>query len=361
MTEKLTIYDIARMAGVSYGTVSRVINNMPRVSQDTRERVLRIMEEHGYVASMTASGLARRKSQLIGVLVPFLTWPFIAEIVGGATAVAEARGYEIVLYSAEHKDYNAVIDRMMATMLTSGVLAIHMGQSVQYISKLYEMGFPAVMCTDQIPASEIPCPWTGSDNRAGAYEAVKHLVQLGYRRIAHIYGPTELRCSHDRYQGYCDALQEVGIAPDSALVVYGNFQTDGGSACARQLFALPERPEAIFASNDDMAYGVMRVAEEQGVRIPEDVALVGFDDIPFSDRLRPSLTTVRQPFFDMGQQATEILISLIEEAHAVKKRAKKLSNEQAELPTLSASDSKHVLLPTRLIVRASCGSASKGT
>jgi LacI family transcriptional regulator len=340
MAEQLTIHDIARLAGVSYGTVSRVLNNQPRVSVKTRERVLRIMDEHGFVPSMVAVGLARRRNQLIGVLVPSLNWPFVNQILQGIAEVTEERGFEIVLYTVlqEHAG-SEVIHRMLDTKLTAGVLAIHINLAVHnLLTSFHGRGIPVVLCTDQIAPQDMVLPCVGTTNRQGAYDAVHYLLQLGYTRIAHIHGPKENQSSLDRYEGYCDALREAGIPLNPALVVYGDFLPGGGQACAAQLFSLPERPEAIFSSSDDMAYGVLREAEQRGIRIPEDIALVGFDDLPFSSRLSSPLTTVHQPFYQMGRRSAELLFLLIETP---------VQQRQAD------KEPTRIQLPTQLIVRNS--------
>lgn len=360
MAEKITIQDIARMAGVSKATVSRVLNEKPDVDPATRERILRIMEEQGFVPSITASGLAGGRNRLIGVLIPPLNWPLLPEIMRGVAEIAEKTPYELVLYSVSssnhERDRRKVIDRILTTKLTAGLLAIFPGQSAQYMSELHQQGFPVVLLDDQNPPPDT-MPWVGADNRRGAYDATRHLLDLGHRRIAHIQGPMKWRVSHDRYQGYCDALQEAGVGLDPALVIEGDFMPAGARACAEVLFSLGEhdRPTAIFAASDLMAYGVMATAEEYGLRIPEDVALVGFDDTSPSALLKPPLTTVRQPFYEMGQHAINLLLNLIEEVQTSQKRW--YEHDDTQLHVAPTNRNTHIQLPTTLIVRASSGAA----
>lgn len=354
MGEKKTIHDIARLAGVSNATVSRVLNNKPDVNPETRERVLRIMEEQGFAPSMAAAALAGRHSKLIGVLVPSLNWPFIGEIIRGVAASTEEQGYEIVLYTIiNRQDRTEVIDRILATKLTAGLLAIQVGQSSDYLTHLYEQGFPVVMITDQIEPTN--APWIGADNRTGAYEATRHLLRLGHRRIAHIFGHRGFVSAFERYDGYCAALTEAGIALDPALVVQGDFEPLSGRIAANQLFVLPERPTAIFCSNDLMAYGVLAAAEQHDLRIPKDVALVGFDDLPTSAHLCPPLTTVHQPFYEMGQQGTELLFSLIEHSYTPSVAYPSVSRRAGTPSSTRERGLMRVRLPTRLVVRESCG------
>lgn len=249
MAGKLTIQDIARLAGVSKATVSRVLNHKPDVDPATRERILRIMDEQGFVPSITAAGLAGGRPRIIGVLVPSLIWPFIPEIVQGVAEFVERSSYELILYSLSYASHqysseangklvgerSAAVDRILDARLTAGLVAITPGPSVKHLTQLHEQGFPVVLIDDQgLPTS---APWVGADNRAGAYQAVRHLIGLGHRRIAHIKGPASYQCSQERYQGYCQALIEAGLTPDSSLVVQGDFEIPSGRAAAQMLFA----------------------------------------------------------------------------------------------------------------------------
>jgi LacI family transcriptional regulator len=358
MAEKIKIQDIARLANVSTGTVSRVLNNKPDVDPITRERVLRIVEERGYVPSITAAGLAVGRNRLISVLVPALTWPLVSELMLKVAEIVDRTSYEIVLYSistSNHdRDCGRVIDRILATRLTAGLLAIFPGQSAQHLRQLQQHGFPVVLIDDQNPPLA-GIPWVGADNRGGAYEATRYLVGLGHRRIAYIQGPMKYKVSHDRYQGYKDALREAGVPLDPALVLEGDFMPTGGLSSARALFARPKstRPTAVFAGSDLMAYGVMSAAAEIGLRIPKDISLVGFDDNPSSAHMRPALTTVRQPFPDMGQRAIELLLQLIEQARS----AHPPSHENGRLPI--SEEAPRIQLPTSLVIRDTCKAPTK--
>jgi LacI family transcriptional regulator len=266
----------------------------------------------------------------------------------GIGEVIERSTYELVLYSISHEqDRSAVIDRILAAKLTEGLLAVYPGQATAYLNELHSSGYPVVMLDDQmIPTGTTP--WVGADNRTGAYTAVKHLLQLGHRRVGHIKGRIGYECSEDRYRGYCDALEEASIEVDPALVVQGDFLVTGGSACAQQLFALTDRPTAIFAASDDMASGVLLAAEESGLRVPEDVALVGFYDTAPAAFMHPPLTTIGQPFFEMGQRATMLLLD------AVNARRQPAPSWQSASQSKPAEPIRE-FLPTRLVVRTSCG------
>jgi LacI family transcriptional regulator len=363
MAKKVTIIDIARLAGVSRTTVSRVLNHRPDVDDETRERVLAIIEEQGFVPSITAAGLAGGQSHLIGMLVPSFSWPMIPELMRGIAEVVNDTAYELVLYTFNDEDFDKkrgnIINRLLATQLTAGILAVFPSRATPLLTRLYQQGLPVVVIDDQ---SEHSAPWVQPDNVTGAYMAVHHLISLGHRRIAHIQGPSEYLASHDRHQGYLRALQEAGITPDPDLVLEGDFLPPSGRACASKLFALPpeKRPTAIFASTDQMAYGVLVAADEYGLLVPKDVALVGFDDDAPSAHVRPPLTTIRQPSFEMGRRGIELLLSLLsppeESAHdgqSHRPRPRKADAAAAAAPAQPI----RIELPTSLIVRASCGAS----
>jgi LacI family transcriptional regulator len=359
MEEKITIRDIARLAGVSKATVSRVLNQKPDVDAVTRERILRIMEEQAYLPSITASKLAGGRGRLIGVLIPSLTWPLIPEIMRAVSEMVIQSPYELLLYSIareqdrNEKDQGDVIDRILATNLAASLLAVFPGQSAQYLTRLHERGFPIVVIDDQGQPTGIP--WVSADNRKGAYIATWYLLQLGHRSIAYIQGPQKYLVSYERYQGYCEALREAGISPDPTLLMEGDFMPSSGHTCASQLLALEDRPTAIFAANDQMAYGVLAAAGEYGLRVPEDLSLIGFDDIPLSAHTQPALTTVRQPFYEMGQRAIALLLSLLESPRPVRNGRYPGSVQTLASPLLdNQGEPIHLQLPTDLVVRASC-------
>lgn len=364
MPGKHTIDDVARLAGVSKATVSRVLNHKPDVDPMTRERVLRIVEEIGFVPSITATGLAGGRSHLIGVLIPSFIWPFIPDVMRGVAEVIGETPYELVLYSVNEamreKSTSEVIDHILATKLTAGLLAVFPGSLSHYLARLHKQGFPVVLVDDQKPPTSTP--WVGADNYHGSKMAVRHLIELGHRRIAHITGPHQHLCTQERYQGYHDALVEANIPPDPQLVVEGNFTTGVGRQMANQLLALPAeiRPTAIFAANDQTAYGVMLAAEAFDLHIPKDVALIGFDDISSAAHVRPPLTTVRQPFFEMGQRGMELLLSMLRSSQSsIHSRSAWSAATSAHSATQDTgeSDLVRIQLPTRLVVRMSCGSS----
>ena len=365
MTGKLTIKEIAQIANVSKTTVSRVLNHKPDVDPVTRERILHIIEEQGFVPSIPASGLANGRRSLIGMLVPSWIWPFIPDLMRGVAEAIEQTPYELVLYSINKTDLKKgrsdVINRMLATQLTAGLLAVYPGEASQDLTSLYNQGFPVVIIDDQRGQTT---QWVGADNVTGAYIAVRHLINLGHRRIAHIAGPNEYLVYHECYNGYRQALLEAGIIPDPDLALEGDFILPTGRSCAIKLFELPieKRPSAIFTATDQMAYGVLAAAEEYGLTVPQDIALVGFGDDAPSAHVRPALTTIKQPNYEMGRQGITLLLSL--------PNTPGFTGDHRPSATLSArtrgdvDNGKNpisekpirIQLETQLIVRGSCGS-----
>ncbi len=359
MQEKLTIQDIARLAGVSKATVSRVLNRNQSVSAELSKRVTRIIAENGFVPNATAIQLAGGRTRLIGVLAPPLTWPALPEILRGVAEYIERTSYEIVLYSINfERNHTDVLDRILAMHMVSGLLAILPGELSPHVSKHFKQGLPLVMIDDQEQPGAVP--WVGIDNIVSAYQATQHLLELGYRRIAHMCGPEHYYCAQERYYGYCQALQDAGLTPDPSLLLQGQFDTQSGYSCASEFFRRDRDtwPDAMFVGNDQMTYGVLETLEEMGVRVPEDIAIVGFDDNLLSAYMRPPLTTIRQPFCKMGSTAIELLLTMIDPEHYAVSGERKSSTTFDPLEVQDALKQDRPLrvqLPTRLVVRASSG------
>ncbi|GHO85746.1 LacI family DNA-binding transcriptional regulator [Dictyobacter formicarum] len=354
MQGRLTIQDIARLAGVSKATVSRVLNRNPSVDPVLGERVMRVVQEYNFVPNITATVLAGGRTQLIGVLAPPLNWPAMPEIMRGVAEYLEDSPYEIVLYCiGNQRNHADVLNRILAMRMISGLLAIFPGGLARQLVAHFQQGLPLVMIDDQEePAGT---PWVGIDNLVSAYEATKHLLECGHTRIAHIQGPASYHCAAERYQGYCQALHDASITPDSNLLFHGNFKQSGGCHCASLLFARDRStwPTAIFISNDEMAYGFLEVAQEQGVSIPEDIAVVGFDDYIISAHTSPPLTTIRQPFTDIGRTAIDLLLTMIDRKNE-KQPPKNGRQTSGGAPTQDYfADPPCIQLATTLVQRAS--------
>lgn len=357
MKKKLTILDIARLSGVSKSTVSRVLNRQPRVDPETREHVLQVIADHDFAPSLNAKGL-KGQSHLIGMLVPALTWPLILEIIQGIALISEKTAYEMILYSfAPLKDFCDVVDRVFASKLTAGLLAMIHTQSPAQLIELHQQGTPVVLIDTIGLRTDLPL--VVADNYGGAYRAVRYLLSLGHQRIGYINGLPEFPCSHDRYQGYCDALRQEKVEIDPTLFQQGNFAINTGRKCAEALLSLERPPTAIFVANDDMAYGVLDTAKARGIRIPEDLSIMGFDDNPPSANTHPALTTIRQPFREMGQCAVELLLSLLDPQMPFPDHWRPFAVNYRPLSSPPASTNEEALiqiqLPTELVVRESCG------
>ncbi|WP_433443262.1 LacI family DNA-binding transcriptional regulator [Nonomuraea sp. CA-141351] len=344
--EKITIRDIARLAGVSKSTVSLVINNSPRVDPATRRRVLAVITRHNYVPSATASALAKGRPPFIGMIVPGLTWRMVAPLNFGVASVIERTPYEIILYtSTNDHDYGPVIDRMLASGLSAGVLVISQDQTMKPLLDLHEQGVPVVLINTL--GSRLDLPSVEADNYEGAYGAVRHLLELGHRRVASLAGPMTYPCCQDRQRGYEDALTEAGVPVEVSLTLQSGFEPPRARELVRELLGRADRPTAVFAHNDVTAYAAMEAAADRGLRVPEDLSVVGFDDIPSSAHVKPALTTVSQPFEAMGEHAARMLLAAISPE----------SGEGSAPGEHGPPPPARVHLPTTLVVRDSTGPA----
>jgi LacI family transcriptional regulator len=328
----VTIVDVAREAGVSYSTVSRVVNNNQHVRSETRERVINAMMRLGYVVNQQARSLRGGRSQVIGLLVPTIGNSYIGEIIRGIDAELSANQYDLMLYTTHRRKtkesaYVATITRGMA----DGLLLLLPTNIEAYSTTLRQQQFPHVLIDHEgIDDNSVAIR---STNWQGAYDATCYLLNLGHRRIALITGIMELSCSVDRLAGYEAAYRDHGLEPDPALIYEGDFFRPNGYEGASYFLDLPEPPTAIFASNDISAFGVIEAIRNRGLQIPDDVSVIGFDNIPEASHVHPGLTTVRQPLEHMGRLAVKMLFKRLEDPD--------LAGERVELAT-------------ELIVRETC-------
>ncbi|HTX91232.1 MAG TPA: LacI family DNA-binding transcriptional regulator [Anaerolineales bacterium] len=329
---KVTIIDVAAKAGVSFGTVSRVINDDVHVKKETRERVLKAMQELGFVANRQARSLAGGKSNSIGVLVPDLGTGYIGEIIRGIDAELSLTDLDLILYTTHRtasKEANYVAN--LARGMVDGLLLVLPRSPADFIGTLTQQSFPFVLIDHQ--GSSQDCPAVGATNWQGGYNATEYLIKLGHQRIGFITGWMDLGCALDRLDGYRSALRTYHIPEIPELIYQGSFFQPDGFAGASAMLNLPNPPTAIFASNDVMAMGVMDAVRNRGLRVPDDVSVIGFDDIPQAAMIRPALTTIGQPLEKMGRVATQMLLDLLRHPN---------------------KDANRIELPTQLIVRDSC-------
>lgn len=328
-----TIAEIAARAGVSVPTVSRVLNNRPDVAPGTRERVERVLEESGFVHNRVSNVLRRGSSGIIDIVIPGLDTLYSVEIARGVSEVVERSGLRLALSTT----HNAVqreqqwLEKVLEGATDGAILVLPRGHSSS-LDELQRRKIPFVV-VDHRGELGTDVPSVSATNWSGGRAATEYLLSLGHRRIAVIGGGATLRCSIDRIAGYRSALEEAGIPIYPEYICQGEFMQQTGYEQTCALLELPEPPTAIFAGSDLQAMGVYSALRARGITIPDEISVVGFDDIPLASLVSPALTTVRQPLVEMGRVATTMLLRLIMQ---------------------EPLDSIRVELATTLIVRESC-------
>jgi LacI family transcriptional regulator len=308
----VTIYEVAREAGVSTATVSRVINDRRHVRETTRLKVEVAMDRLGYVANRQARGLAGGRSKVIGLLVYELGSSYFTQLIKGIDAAVTSIGYDLMLYTTHaRREREARHAAELARGPVDGLIIVLAVDIRSYVDRLHDQHVPFVLLDHD---SDVPgTTFITAANRRGAHDAVDHLTRLGHRRIGLITGTPGTSSARERLAGYRDALQDAGIEHDPALVVTGDFLEDRGFAATKELLQLPVPPTAIFTSADTAGFGALRALREAGLRVPQDISIVGFDDIPESSLVTPPLTTVRQPLKEMGATAVRLLRNLMDD------------------------------------------------
>ncbi len=302
---------IADLAGVSIATVSRVLNGRGDVSDETRDLVTRVIRENGYTANRSARGLSAGRAGLVGILVPLVYPAYFSAILAGAAEALSERNLQIVLSPTghEHDREVSVLDRLYG--LTDGALIILPEESSEELERLLDGGYRFVVLDPLMPLDE-RIPSVSAAHMSGADQAMRHLLELGHRRIALITGPRGWVATEHRRRGYRAALAAVGILPDPVYEIEAEPEIASGRDAARFLLELAEPPTAIFAFNDNIAIGAIQAARACGVRVPDDLSIVGFDDVEHATIVTPELTTVRQPLAEMGRTAVSLLNRLLE-------------------------------------------------
>ncbi|HZQ04166.1 MAG TPA: LacI family DNA-binding transcriptional regulator [Gaiellaceae bacterium] len=333
----VTIKDVARSAGVSAMTVSRVINRSERVSPETRRRVEAAIEQLGFVPSRLARGLSRQRTGAIAVIVPDVANPFFTLIVRGVEDVARRSGYRVILCDtrADLAIEREVIEEMMAHRVEGIVIAPVSDRSRAHLRRLQEFGVPFVLIDRLVPG--IDCDVVLGDSVGGARILVEHLIGLGHRRIGFIVESDEVSTARDRRRGYEEALATAGIPLDPTLVVRASVDPAGGRKGMARLLAGEPRPTAVFTVNNLVALGAIEAVRAAGLEVPDDVALVCFDDIEYASRLYPFLTVMMQPAETFGTLGAQLLLERIGDGARPSRRT--------------------VVLPGEFVVRRSCGAA----
>lgn len=336
-----TLEEVARLAGVSRSTVSRVINDHPSVRSETRERVWQAIRESGYQPHPVARSLVTNRTQIIGVVIPeavttLFTDPFFPLLLRGATEACNVHQYQLMLslFTAP-ADQEEMYRRILRNGYLDGVIIASTSLDDPLISNMLRDRTPFIS-VGRYPHESVH--YVDVDNVGGARMAVEHLIRLGHRRIATITGRLDMTAGRDRLDGYRQALRTHRLPVEEDLIAEGDFSENSGMVGMQRLLSLS--PSAVFVASDMMAIGAIKALRQVGRQVPQDVALVGFDDIPVASAIDPALTTVRQPIERIGSMAVEVLLSVLEGS----------SEEEASV--------HRIILPTELVVRASCGSAS---
>lgn len=334
-----TIRDVARKAGVSVATVSRVIsdNGYP-VAPQTRTRVRAAASALDYSPNLIARGLKKRASRIIGLIFPDITNPFYPAVARGAEDVARQHGYTVILCNTdEERSRESLYLDLLRRLWIDGFLFATVGRNTRHLRVLKAHGIPVVMVARDVELPAVDAVFV--DSFRGAWLATRHLIGLGHRRIAHVAGPPNASSGRERRRGYERAMAEAGLAVREHWVIETHFRAEEGYRAGQTLLAAPERPSAVFAANDLMAVEVLRAARDAGVRVPEDLAIVGFDDIPLARMVVPALTTVIQPAYQMGALAMERLL-------------RRIAGQDA--------GPAKVMLDAELVIRSSCGAGRGG-
>ncbi|MFL5967240.1 MAG: LacI family DNA-binding transcriptional regulator [Gaiellaceae bacterium] len=338
------MHEVSKLSGVSVSTVSRVFNGYADVSTATRERVLAAAQTLDYAPSAAARTLVRRRSQLLGVVLftgyehPDLGHPFFQEVLVGLKRGIGALGYDVLLFATEQPGTNDgrphSYVRRARHHHVDGVVLMGVDRKDPEVEKLLASDIPIVAVDIDIAGPH--ASYVTSDNVGGARLAVRHLASLGHKRIATIGGAQDTKPGSDRMLGYRAELHALGLPARAEYECVGDFYFESGEVAMRELLALRDRPTAVFAAADMMAIGAIHAAQTAGARVPEDIAVVGFDDIEMAPLLKPALTTIRQDKIGLGVAAARAAVEQIE-------------NPDVTPPALT--------LPVELVVRASCGSA----
>jgi LacI family transcriptional regulator len=329
-----TIADVARAAGVSTATVSHVINGTRTVREDTRKAVESAIEATGYSPNTLARSLATASTRSIAVVISAISNPYFAQVLQGIESEAVRRGYTLLFAdSHDEADHEFTVVRSMHERRVDGVILAPSPDSRKALDYLDAQSMPVVLADRLI---DDRYDQVGPENTEPTARLVDHLAELGHQRIAMVSGLGGLSTTRERVRGYRDGLGRNGIRVDQGLITEGRSETDSAARATASLLDRPDRPTAIITANNSMTIGAMQALQEAGLRVPDDVALVGFDDFPWADWFSPRLTVIAQPFTEIGAKATQLLLRRIADP---------------------ATEPETHRLPSRLVHRNSCGCA----
>ena len=329
-----TIRDVAKLAGVAPITVSRVVNDSGYVSKETRARVEAAIEELGYVPNMLGPSLRFKQTMTLAMVVTDIANPFWTTVTRGVEDIAQANGYSTILCNTdESEEKQEQYLQMLLRRRIDGILLVPASSSPEPIRLIQKQGTPVVVLDRDVP--DVDVDMVRADSEYGAYQLAKHLISFGHQRITILAGPQSVSTAVDRVNGFCRAYTEFGLDPCDTQVIWGNYTQESGYEMAQKALAARPLPTALFAANNFVAIGALRALKEQNFRIPEDISMVAFDDIPLAFTIEPFLTVATQPAREMGKQAVRLLLERI--------------REDAGRP------SEQVILPTGMIIRTSSG------
>lgn len=317
----MNIRDFAKLAGVSKTTVSMAFNDNPRIPQKTKEKVLKAAKKFGYQPSMVARSLKSKKTKAIGLMLPSITNPFFPQVVKGVEDAAFKNGYSVVFCNFDEKIekeslyFQMFENRWIDGIIFSGVTGDT--QEINYIEQIQKKGIPIVFIDRGLEGHFNNVVMI--DNDEATYKGAKYLLDLGHRRIGFINGPAGIRIFDKRLQGYKKALQDHGIELDETLIVEGEQSSKTAESAVRQFLAQALSPTAIFITSDLVAIAVLRTVQKSSLKVPQDISVMGFDDIPLVSLVSPSLTTIAQPIQEMGREAFKLLIERIERKDSPKR------------------------------------------
>ncbi|MFC5450354.1 LacI family DNA-binding transcriptional regulator [Paenibacillus aestuarii] len=329
----VTIYDIAEKAGVSAMTVSRVINNTGRISEATRKRVRKVMEELHYIPNSMARSLVLQKTKILSLLITDITNPFYTTIARGAEDAAKRSGYRL-LFGNSDEDYvkeRDYVDMILSTRVDGVLFAPTGDQSLEHLQQLQKHNIPFVVLDREVPGIEADVVL--GDSKEGARKLVEHLIGLGHKRIALINGSQDVSTARLRYLGYREAHTLSGMAPDDTLVAHFSYRDFHDESALDALLGLASPPTAIFAANNMLAVGVIQALRKRGLQVPRDISVVCFDDFVHAEAINPFLTVAAQPAYQFGSLGMQLLIERIEGE--------------------AAREQRKLILPCELLIRAS--------
>lgn len=319
--------EIAKLAGVSRSTVSRVINNYPNVPEETREKVLKVIKEYDYVPHASARMLAGSKNRVIGLFIIDMMHkessmkhritksPYFLEFTSSVIETASEMGYTVLVHIIHNEEGYEKIKECYYNKTISGGIFIGQNDGDEYIKAIIEKGYKVVLVDQSINVDDPiynKCMIVNADNFNGAYNATKYLIDKNHTQIAHITGETTKLSSNDRVRGYKKALEDAGIPVNKNLIVNSEFVEKGGYDAVKKLFSKDIKFTAIFASNDKIAFGAIKAIREEGLKVPDDVSIIGFDDIESTKYFNPPLTSIRMELFQMAELSTKSIIESIE-------------------------------------------------